>query len=327
MSLGENEEIKRKLASIVVFYILLAISYWTVFTDAIRFPITWVLAHSPQATAGVSSTGIIIPDYNSKIELLKAAAPIFIDNLHLPFILGFTGIGVFISLYNSDRRYLLFLVSLLLGGIFVVPNPIWIPLRGLIIIERWAIIAIPLILPTLGIGLYNTLLELCTSERTSHFKKVATFILIFMLVFSSITVGVRDPSLTNMAGYDKYGISFISEEGIQSSEFVENYQGENKIHATGLIPAYLIHFLQLSEIEVVTLNANTDRVLYNEGLYLFQSSSIENSSVRVKIIAQGGYYDNPTTVRTSVSDNEIKWDRKGRNVIYTNSRIDIIHEK
>ena len=313
--------------------LVLMVAYWGVLTSLFNVPLTWIFIHSPSAE-GISTTKVILQLYDSPAELLQAAIPFAIDNIHYAFMLGFTGLGVrhlFLSEAIRDVRWQAVIIGFGAAAVFYFPNPAWIPLRGLGTLLRWGIMTLPLLVLPAAVGLR----EAARRSRRSPLQNVVVISLVAALVFTTIATGMSSPSIADLAGYDKEARSYISEEDLEAITFVQRYsRNEQPIYSTARMAAYIgRHRENIRErtprndrskaIEQIVASGSTDRIVPQSGLTVFPVRAFREERVRTNVTDPNSeFYDSQTlnevSITVPISAETYRWERQRDSVVYAN---------
>ena len=313
--------------------LVLVIAYWGILTTVFSTPITWIFIHSPSAK-GVSTTTVVLNLYDSPAELLQAAIPFAIDNIHYAFLLGFTGLGVrhlFLSEAIRDARWQAVIIGFGAAAVFYFPNPAWIPLRGLGTLLRWGIMTLPLLVLPAAIGLR----EAARRSRCGLLQDIVVVALVAALVFTTIATGLSNPSIADLAGYDKEARNYISGEDLEALEFVQHYsRAEQPIHSTVRMTAYVdLQWKNMRErtprrdrtdsVRRIAADKSTNRIVSQSGLTIFPAEAFRESLVKVAILnPMSEFYDsrtlNKVSITAPVSTETYRWERGRDSVVYVN---------
>jgi hypothetical protein len=312
--------------TLLVYYTLLltaTAAYW-VHTGIIRGPINWITEYSPGAR-GVESTEILIQFYSDPVELFQAALPTLIADLHYVFWLALAGLGIWTVVRSRDwydRTVPMLVLSMLVAFVFYFPNPAWAPLRGFAAITRWPVMALPLLVPILALGIVKVRPDIRDAKRG-----VVALVVVFLLISVSMSASFTNPSITDMAGYNKETQSSLSAETVEATEFTMAYMDdESVIHGASLVHLYVrfqiweetrgIEQFRFGRIKVI------DGKLQSEpGLTIVQEEEFRTGGIKIALEnpdspAYEGLED--VTINTGVTDEDVEWDRGRQNLVYDN---------
>jgi putative effector of murein hydrolase LrgA (UPF0299 family) len=304
-----------------------------VLTTLLAVPFRWLLVFSPGAE-GISTSKVVIQLYDSPLELLGAAVPFAIDNIHYAFALGFAGLGVrylFLSEAIRDPRWQTILVGFGAAAVFYFPNPAWIPLRGFGTLLRWGVMTLPLLVLPVAVGLR----EAARRSRRGLLQDAVVVSLVVALVFTTIATGLSNPSIADLAGYDKEARNYISGEDLEALEFVQHYsRAEQPIYSTVRMTAYVDlqrknmrertpRRDQTDSARRIAADGSTNRIISQSGLTVFPAEAFRESLVKIAILdPTSEFYDSRTVddlaITAPASASTYRWERQRDSVVYAN---------
>lgn len=313
--------VSRTTAFLFVAYGLVFVTYWVSVSRAVNGFITWVFFTSA-AAQGQKSGYYAVTRYETLDTLVAAALPFFVDNLHYSFLLAATGLGLWVLLTTDrvrDPRWLLAGVASLVGAALYFPNPAWIPLEGVVGFNRVQLVTLPflVVLPALG------LLTLLDRSRGSVGRRAVVAVVVFGLVFTSVSVGMANPNLANLAGYDKDHQRYLSSHELATADFVLAYAGDEQV-VTSHSELPRVFKLSRGVEEGDVTRGETDalydrvkvadgRVLVGEGLTVFSPAALAGHGVKVQDVDQG--------VGASVYDDTVTFERMAHSTVYDNADV------
>jgi hypothetical protein len=304
---------------------LIIATKWTITTSWFITPIVWLTRNSPRASSGVGSSGVLVGLHESIDGLFVAAIPFLLDYLHLSFLLALSSIGVVILL-NSQRKLGALFIGASVGSVFYFPNPLWIPLRGLGTLLRWQIMVQPLIVVLSGAGLFILIRDTNLSRRFPYY---GTMIFIILLLFLMISSGFFAPTTSDFVGADRYDRQYLTNQDLEAAGWVQMYSINNDpIYATSKLLGYIrstsspihqqgnqnkYHQLRVTDIP--------GRVIFSEGLTVFQRNAFQTEAIKVSITPDSEYYTPNSRVSSPVSSAQITYNPNSTNTIYTSGKV------
>ena len=316
-SLSTNVDLR-----LIVFGLLLS-THWVLISRVFMVPIRWYFYVSPG-----SSGAKIIPTITTS-KLISNSIPFFLQNIEYSILLAITLFGV-IFLYKREiqiaNRHLL-LSCLLLAGILYFPNPLWLPLLKRIPLRRSGLMVLPFVVPIAAISVHY----LYQSYHPRLGRPILKFILAFLL-FTSLLSGWTEPSVNDIAGYDKEARNYISSYDLHTISFIRIHKDtEIDTYAPWLIHMYLnLNIGQIDNIEdregrywyesnaqLVYGDKRGGNIIVEKGLTIYPESAFKRDSVKIGLHS-GGHVD--------MSDEEMAWDTRSNSVVYSNGYSKIIYE-
>lgn len=323
ITLGSMNINKVSLLLGLIFTILFLV-HWSLTTGTIITPLNWLLFRSP-ISQGISST-MFIETHEIGEELLQESISVFLSYLHLSIILAFFVIGLLVALDNCSehkKRWIPILFSGMLAAVFYFPNPLWIPLEGALLIERWWIIMVPFAMILSSYGLQ----EIVNRDLNSMVSVILISVIMFLLIFASVSTGVGSPSLANIAGYEDGYQPYLTDKDREATTFANSYkETDQQISGTSLTAQYAFRQEWQYDTDVeeetyqrVRIDGPNGKVIYNPGLTIFQVNAYYQNSIMVNIES-----DQSDNIRTTGGNSNIYWEPDSENIVYTNGDT-IIH--
>jgi len=311
------------------------IAYW-VMTGIIWGPYSWIFEHSPKASQGVVGT-IKIETYSNPEELAISSIPWVINNLHFLLFIGISGYAIVTLLQDEERlsgRQKLAILSFLAGSVFYVPNPLWIPLRGVGALERWGIVVLPFIAIIPAIGILNV-----ARNHRRGIGKVGAGALIFLFVFISLSSGFTDPSITDLSGIDKGERKYFTDDNIRGANYVLSHTKDSEVYSSASMSSYLQYeewkktggpspeSTPDSRFNVTQYDDNRDIVLIDEGLTLVEYNEFTEKESRYSIVnLTGEAYDGNVTVIAPVSSDEGELRSSENSIVYSHQDTFVLYK-
>ena len=300
----------KKVLRVTVFGTMLA--YYWVFTSIFDL-LLFYFAKGSGAAKGVESTIYVIETQSQLIAALLSGIGFGLNLANLSVLAGFFASGAIYMLYSGRRRYLGFAAFC---ALFLFPNPAWFVLRGLALTSRWSLMILPFALIPVAVALYRGRIA---ATRVG-------LVLLFVLAFTSGSLAMSEPSLTDMAGYDKEKQHSISESEFATIEFVEN-NGQTQVNTRWIIFTYMDYVDSIENhnyrAEMLSVERIGGSLSHHEGLTVVPSRALEESAVRAKI-------EKPSEKKgveftDLVTKDDVTSGIKERNKVYANGANHILH--
>lgn len=304
--------------------------YWSA-TGVTSEAMQWIFRYSPSASAGIPTQQFLIQLFTDPAALAAAAVPFLLDALHYVFFLALAGYGLWTILQSGPDRggstgaYLLITLCFLVAVLLYVPNPTWIPLRGVATLTRWEIMVLPFVLLVPALGF-----RWLAAEHRGTLRIVAVGVLAFAVVFASVGGGFDDPSLADAAGYERGIQTHFTEQNLAAGEFVLGHTNDTPVAASSLFPSYLSyadwatradepqHPASSQDLRFTTVAVANDTLVTGPGLTVIQYDAYRNSRIKVLLRnPQSEIYPADVAVYAPVSDEEVAWDTERESVVYS----------
>lgn len=310
--------------SVLFRYLMLVgiVAYYWNETGIIYGAQLWLSDLSPQASAGVTTKQFLIQQYADPAALVDATVPFLLNNAHYGIFMLFAGYALWLFL-RPEREELtdtaLFVTVMFVFAVFLyIPNPGWLPLRGVAVLNRWGIMTLPfLLLPAVGLNMLST-------DFKNTVGSILVLVLVFGLVFTSIGGGFTDPSLADATGNEKGAQRYFSQDDIDAANFAATHHNESAVYGptefpgllqcggwTGPSPDTPGSFGQM------TVEDGT--IVVQQGLTIMPEDTFRTDKIKVSVVNPEGYPDD-VVVWTPVSDETADWDRERHDVVYDNGR-------
>ncbi|MFB6185992.1 MAG: hypothetical protein ABEI86_03890 [Halobacteriaceae archaeon] len=318
--------------SIVLFLVI--ISKLTVTSSWFVTPIAWITQNSPSAQ-GVGASGLLVRSYDSIYNLFVAAIPFFVDYLHLSILLALASIGM-ILLVRSRPKFDGVIIGAAFGSIFYFPNPLWIPLRGLATLQRWAIMVQPFVVVLLSAGMY---LITCAIDLRSWLLKSGSVVFVISLLFLMVSAGFFAPTTSDFIGADRHDLQYLTNQDLEAADWVKAYSSsDEQIYATSKLRGYLVFTsgsIHEEDLQVkyryAKITGVPGQVIFPEGITVFQQNAFQTEAIRVTIIpdseyySSSSYYPSDVTASPPVSSAHITYNPHQTNTVYTNGNT-VVHQ-
>ena len=321
--------ILRPMIQRYVILVLVGVVYWTA-TGLLQHPVRWILRTSPAASVGVPTRNLLIQYYSEPLELLTAAVPFLLDSVHYAFFLALAGYGVWVAFrpgeHGSRWGAPLILFCFSVGALLYVPNPVWVPLRGLATLNRWGIMALPFIVLVPALGL-----RVVATERHGSLGTALVGVLVLALVFTSVGSGYADPSLADTAGYERGSQGYFTEEDLAAAAFVLDHSRESRVDASSLLPGYLSYTSWTTIDDDPPDRFTTVRVVDGDlsirpGLTVVQQDALHNSRIKVLIEdPDPDIYPAGVSIYAPVSAEMIGWSEDLESVVYSDGGTVVVY--
>ena len=314
------------------------VTKWSILTAWLRVPITWVFIHSPLAKLGetdinIGTTGFYVSVYNDFGSLLDATLPFLVDRLHLSPLLALTAVGGLALLRRRTRLTRVLLALAALPVVVYFPNPIWLPLRGVALLTRWDIIALPFLVGVVAVGTTTLVRSSGRSDEwiLSTLQPVAICLFVFLTVFATVSTGFYAPTTSDFIGADRYDKQYLDRQDLAAADWTKDHADRDRLtYATSKLSKYLEH--TTGPTRANPLRARRGRIsgvggtfLFPNGLTMVQVRSFQTRAVKVAFTPRAGYYPNRTDVLEPVSGEYITYDRNAASVVYDNGAT-VVHE-
>jgi len=305
-------------------YLLLValVGYYWYETGIIHGARLWLFELNPQASAGVTTKQFIIQKYTDPVALADATVPFLLNNAHYGIFLLFAGYGLWVFFRPGRGELtdaaLLVTFSFAFAILLYVPNPLWMPLRGIAVLNRWGIITLPfLLLPAVG-------LHLLSIDYRDTVGSLLVIVLVFGLVFTSIGGSFTDPSLADATGHEKGAQRYFSHDDIEAANFAAAHRNDSAVYG----PTEFSGLLQCDSWtepppDTPGLFGQTvvedGEIVVQDGLTIMPEHAFRENKIKVRIVNPEGY-PNDVTIWTPVSDETVDWNSDQHNIIYDNGR-------
>lgn len=296
--------------------------YWVSITESVQGLITWIFFTSA-AASGLESRSYVVRLYTELEPLVVASLPFFVDNLYFGLLLAVAGIGVWVLVTTSlalDARWQVVGVAFLAAAAIYFPNPAWIPLEGVAEFSRWSLMTLPflLVVPALGV------IHLVRRTEGTRLERAVVVVVVFGLVFTSLAAGMTNPSLANVAGFEKDNQRYMTTQELATGDFVLTYAGSDQHVASHsefgalLQNAAWIREGDTSRREAIGLYdrvwmTDDGRIVLREGLTVFSTAALAGDGVKVQ------YADRPVSTEAYAATTQ--FDRMGHSTVYDNDAV------
>lgn len=331
-------------AGAVVVVGVVFVTYWTVLTATVAVPVLWVLYYSPGA-AGAPSR-LVVERVGDLGPLLAEAAPFFVDNLHYAFVAVLVVAGAWRLVVRTgprSRRAAVLLVGATPAAVLYFPNPVWIPLRGVGTLLRWGVMTLPLlaVLPALGLA------WVFDAREGGPVHAAVAVALAAAVVFAGVGAGLSDPTLTDLAGYDKEADRTLTLAELSALSFVRTRPAaDRRVYAPFGMHAHLLWYRWLAAAGrspaadekpgsvypygVVAVAEADGRLLFADGLTVVPRRKLATGAVRVRVRDASDYYAGTDLdvlgLSATVSGEETRWSPATRDVVYANPHVVVVAE-
>jgi hypothetical protein len=313
-------------------------SYYVIITTQFEEVITWILSTSPSAS-GLSSGVGVQQTYSSIPDLLSASFPFYVFHSHFAFWLGFTLIGLWV-LFTSDlvenRRWQVLLAGFVPAAVLYYPNPVWIVLRGIAELSRWQLMMLPLLIALPALGLKRVV----SHGNPSSVSNGIVWIMVILLVFTSLGSGLTNPGLTDFAGIDKEPRRYLSGQQIAAAEWTFSYVGNQTVRSSSELPNYIEQYswarpdsrwVYRNESVLAKASYADRRVLVEEGLTVFSVGAFREEGVWVRLVdinleSYSGIDPTETEIRLVANPSTFRWNPVAADTVYTNGETVIVYE-
>lgn len=320
------------------------VTYWTLLTATVAVPIVWVLYYSPGAVGAPSR--LVVERVDDLGPLVAEAAPFFVDNLHYSFVAVLAVGGAWRLVGRTgprSRRAAVLLAGAAPAAVLYFPNPAWIPLRGVGTLLRWGVMTLPLlaVFPALGLA------WVFAARDGGPVHAAVAVALAVALVFAGVGAGLSDPTLTDLAGYDKEADRTLTRAELSGLSFARSRPAaDRRVYAPFGMHAHLLWYRWLAAAGstpaadgkpatvypygVVAVGEADGRLLFADGLTVVPRRKLATGAVRVRVRNASAYYAG-TDVETlglsaTVSGAETRWSPGTRDVVYANPDVVVVAE-
>lgn len=258
---------------------IIVTAYWVVLTMLVSAIAGWLLFTNPQVNA--AQTRLLIPTVESPLELLHHSMPYYLSSTYRSFWLALAGMGTYsvFHRYGWSNRFGVVLSLCIPAGWAFFPNPGWIGIQDVLILQRWNVMALPLVVILPAIGLRSLV-----RETTSPRGVVVGFV-VALLLFTSLSSGFTDPSLTGMAGDPKEIRHYLTDQDVSSIEFVSTHV-EGEVETSLSYAQYMVGTGMTQEGHVVTVSGGGTIVDSNRPV-LLPEAALHDHGIKVRIRTDG----------------------------------------
>ena len=254
---------------------VIVISYWVVFTTLVSVIPAWLFIINPQVNA--VQTRLLIPTVETTRELLRLSVPYYLSSVYRSFWLALAGIGTYCVFHRygwSNQLSVLLSLCIPAGWAFF-PNPAWIGIQKVLILQRWSVMALLLvvILPAIG-------LRMLVSETASS-RGVVIASVIALLLFTSLGNGLTDPSLTEMSGDPKEIRHHLTDQDIRSIEFVRTYT-ESTVETSVSFLQYMGGTKVTQDSQIVSVTGG-GMIVDSDRSVLLPNAALRDNGIKVRI--------------------------------------------
>jgi hypothetical protein len=309
-------------------------SYWVIVTGRFTEVIGWVLFSSP-AASGLQSSSYLVSRYGDIQELTLQSVPFFLDSFHYAFLLAMTATGL-TMLWRSGQlsrlRWRIVVIGAAPAAVLYFPNPLWLPLEGLLELSRWRLMLLPFLLLLPAVGLRYGMRGGRGGRLTT--RRVLTVVLTAGLLFTTVTSGVSHGSITDVANLQKEPQEYLTNEELAATEFVYAHLDDDEdVHSRSDLDTYMEEYAiprgypyPESRFKTLTASARTNHVLVEPGLTVMSVGAFEREGVRVDIVElDPSQYPEGASVNTPIFSSTHSWDRTAGSVVYSSGAVVIQH--
>ena len=305
-------------------FVTVVVAYWTIVTTYIYEPFGWIFLYSP-AAEGVPSLQYVIQQYEDPRALVAASVPYVVDNLDFALLLMVAGVGFWAVLSTrriESLRWKVALAGFVPGAAMFFPNPAWIPLEGLATVNRWAIMTLPLTIPVFAVGLQR----LCSLASNRSLRGGVTAVIVFLVVFTSLTTGMANPTFTELNGINKYPRFYISDHDMAAIEFTQSHTVDGEVvHTAVPIASYLQKTPwpgeagERASVPQLTANGLDGHIQICPGVTLFPTEAFYDDGIRITFHdVLGEAYSEDVSVSDVAIPSEVGWNPGGVSQVYSN---------
>lgn len=306
-------------------------AYWIVVTTKFREVLVWVF-FSSSAAEGIPSDIYLVRSIRSIQRLVYESLPFFVDSLHYSFLLALAFIGVLV-VATADRfrnqRWRLVLVGFVPAAVIYFPNPVWIPLEGLIPFNRWRLMVLPFLLLVPAVGIRYGL----QPAIGTRLRQVGVLLFTVALVFTTVTSGMSHPNLTDLAGIEKGSQQYLTEEELSASEFTFAYLTDGqRVHARTDLRAYLRQYAwardtghRREQFSTIRASQSNRRLITGQGLTIISVEAFRAEGMRVQVVDPASPQFSGARLNAPVHASDYRWNRDSTNVVYSNGAVVIQH--
>ena len=304
--------------------------YWTIVTTKFREVVSWLFFGSP-AAGGLPNSFYLVRTYRSLETLVRQSLPFLIDSLHYSFLLALTAMGVFV-VFSTDllkeRRWRLILLGFLPAAALYFPNPVWIPLEGVIPFGRWRLMVLPFLMLVPALGFRYGM----RAVGGGTVRRVGALLFVVAFLFTTVASGTTHPGFADLAGIDKEPREYISDEELSAAEYVLAHMNDGQ-HAYGRND-YSVYLRQYSwardrshsaeQFRQIRASGIDRRLLIEPGLTVVPIDAFRGEGILARVIevdseryAEGEMLELSIPVRSE----EYAWNRSDANVVYTSGSV------
>jgi hypothetical protein len=306
--------------------------YWTIITTKFREILIWVFFTSGSAE-GIPSRIYIIQSYESVGRLLRESIPFFVDSLHYSFLLAIACLGIYETLTTERLGHLRWrLVSLgfVPAAALYFPNPIWVLLEGTIPFSRWRLMVLPLLILFPAAGLkYGTL-----RTNSTVIRRVGIVLITAALVFTTVTSGMSNPGLTDLAGIEKGSQEHLTEEELQATEFTYAYMDGQQVYSRSILQVYLHQYAWAEnkpyneeQFDKIRVSQEKRRFVTEPGLTIVSVGAFTDKGIKALFVDTTSAEYPDGEIYQAVHPSTYRWDRERTSVVYTNGEVVIQHQR
>lgn len=307
--------------------------YWSLVTAKFQELLVWTF-FSSSAAEGLPSDIYLVQTFDSLEQLLSESVPFFLDSLHYSFLLALACIGILVILTTDlvkDEQWHLVLLGFLPAAVLYFPNPVWIPLEGLIPFNRWRLMLLPFLMLVPAVG-FRYGMQLTDG---SLLRRVGVVLFTAALVFTTVTSGMAHPGLTDLAGIQKGSQDHLTDEELRSGEFVHAHMDEQQqVYARSKLRVYLRQYAWVqdrpyTEEQFANIRASQAdrRLLIEPGLTVVSVHAFRNNGIYAQMtdLDAPWYLESQGEIGESVHAGDYHWDRTDASVVYSNGDVVIHH--
>jgi hypothetical protein len=326
------ERIEQPLQRYAVLTLIVGAYWWM--TGLYRIPLWWITKFSPSADQGIPTGGFLIQNYSDPVALAQAAVPFLLINSHHAFMLALIGYSLWTVVRPGGKAPSDTFPKVALGAVFAValyyPNPLWIPLRGVAVLNRWGIMTTLFVISLAALGIRRLPVVL---DRSTNVATVAVLVLVttFMLVGGGFT----DPSLAQATGHEKKAQKHFTTGELAVSDHVLRHSDDASVHSSKSLKEYLPYErwvrdgptpLPDKERFGVT-NVRDGQIVVDPGLTILRQEAIRENGVKLAVVpAESRFYDAEITILTPLTSESAQVTVESENVVYQNSETSVVYE-
>lgn len=299
-------------------FVITAVSYWA-WTGLFGTVENWLSDTSPQASSDLPTKQFVIRRYDDPGSLLDATVPFLLNNAHYVVFLALAGVVMAALVSDHDVPGRVWFVAAVFVGavVFYVPNPVWVPLRGWAVLNRWDIMTVPfLLLPAVGLGVLT--------RRSGDSRHLLTGGIVALLIVTSVGAGFSDPSLADLSGNEKGAQRYFTEGHLAAASFAadERDTADEPVYGPTLFPGYLQCATWTDEGTDEPrgfgfLEARNGTLDVRGGLNVIPVESLREKKIKVQLV-NPPVYEQSVVVRAPVSSERAAWNATDRSVVYDN---------
>ena len=306
--------------------------YWTIVTTQIREVLSWAFFGS-SAAEGLASSFYIVQPVDSAGRLLTESLPFFVDSFHYSFLLSLAVLGVIFFVttdkYKTTRWRLTFL-GFIPAGLFYFPNPVWIPLEGLLPFNRVRLMVLPFLMLIPAAGFRYGMRP--SGTRLHH---IGVVLFTAALIFTTVTSGMTHPGFTDFAGIEKGSQEHLTDEELSTAEFTLEYlDAEQRVSSRSLLQVYLRQYAWVQEdqyadeqFDRIEVSRTDRRLVTGPGLTIVSINAFTNNGIQAQVTDIDGSQGTDSEVSIPVYANNYQWERTNTSVVYSNGNTVIQYKR